>query len=132
MTAGKAKDAAAASAKAQAEAFAEQRVTVSERQARETNGSDVEVSQAGWTPPSVAWPSPSTAGQPPAVSPQPTPSPKCDRPARHPPVAVGPGGGSLRACHRCGRPRGWSFPGASALSWSLLPVRAAARPFGMA
>jgi hypothetical protein len=80
MTAGKAEDAAAASAKAQAEAFAEQRATVSERQARETNGSDVEVSQAGWTPPSVAWPSPSTAGQPPVVSPQPTPSPNVTDP----------------------------------------------------
>jgi hypothetical protein len=51
MTAGRQEDAAAASAVSQAEAHAEQRATASERQARETSGSDVETSQPGWRPP---------------------------------------------------------------------------------
>jgi hypothetical protein len=51
VTAGREHDQAAG------EAFADQRATVSERQARETSGSDVEVSQTSWEgPAAVTWP----------------------------------------------------------------------------
>ena len=58
MTAGRDQDAAAAAAQAQGEEFARQREADSERQARETSGSDVETSQAGRHPgpAGVTWP----------------------------------------------------------------------------
>jgi hypothetical protein len=57
VTAGREQDQAAAQAQQAGERYADRRAAESERQARETSGSDVEVSQASWEgPAAVTWP----------------------------------------------------------------------------
>jgi hypothetical protein len=77
MTAEAKENQAAAAAQSAGEAFADQRASVSEREAAATDGSDVTVGQASWSGPApVTWPSPgSTSGAPAAVSPEPSSSP---------------------------------------------------------